>query len=161
MESHKSTHSNKVPSAKAWDQRKQKAKKTNPWPRPPKSKPSPKAKKWKANSDCSASEGHDDDEPTTLKSKKQSCKKKCQCHQKSISSAEEVEDGDSSKDEVEVVDEGHSDGHESDEVCMERVLVLIGWVDVTGWSAGATPCWHTRYKANEEGHQGFTHHIHG
>ena len=33
---------------------------------------------------------------------------------------------DSDKDEVEVVDEGHSDGHESDEVCMERVLVLIG-----------------------------------
>ena len=33
---------------------------------------------------------------------------------------------DSDKDEVEVVDEGHSDGHESDEVCVERVLVLIG-----------------------------------
>ena len=94
MESCKSTHSNKVPSAKARDQGKQKAKKINPQLRPPKSKPSPKAKKQKANSDHSASEGDDDDEPTTLKSKKQSHKKKHQCHQKSISSAEEVEDGD-------------------------------------------------------------------
>ena len=129
-----------APSAKAHEQGKQKVKKTNPRSQPPKSKPSPKARKHKVTSDHSVSEGDEDDNmPTTSTSKKQS-RKKCQHHHKSFSSVEEVDEVNSDESKVEVIESGHSDDHESDEVHIKREMVLITSVNVTGWSAGTPPC---------------------
>ena len=91
-------------------------------------------------SDDSVSEDDEDDNmPTTSTSKKQS-HNKCQCHRKSFSSVEEVDEVDSDESEVEVINSGHSDDHESDEVHIKREMVLITSVNVTGWSAGTPPC---------------------
>ena len=72
-----------------------------------------------------------DNMPTTSTSKKQSCKKH-QHHHKSFSSVEEVDEVNSDESEVEVIDSGHSDDHESDEVHIKREMVLITSVNVTG-----------------------------
>ena len=131
MEPHKATCKN-APSAKAHEQGKQKVKKTKPHSRPPKSKLSPKARKCKVTSDHSVSEGDEDnDMPTTSTSKKQSHKKH-QHHCRSFSSVEEVDEVNSDESEVEVIDSGHSDDHESDEVHIKREMVLITSVNVTG-----------------------------
>ena len=131
MEPCKATHKS-APSAKAHEQGKQKVKKTNPHLWSPKSKPSPKARKCKVTSDHSVSEGDEDDNmPTTSTSKKQS-RRKHQHHRKSFSLVEEVDEVNSDENEVEVIDSGHSDDHESDEVHIKREMVLITSINVTG-----------------------------